>query len=176
MLHICCAPCLIYPLMILRDTNVEITGFFFNPNIHPPTEYTRRREALFVYTEQERLRVIWGDYQPEDFILACSESPEERCRICYRLRLEKTARTALAHRCDGFTTTLLVSKFQKHDLIREIGESVAEALKIPFLYRDFRPGWQEGLLLCRERGIYRQNYCGCRFSEEERRMRLSQRS
>ena len=91
-----------------------------------------------------------------------------RCPVCYHDRLRATARLARASRFDAFTTTLLYSKFQRHELIREIGESVGREVGIPFVYRDFRTGWKAGIETSKRLGMYRQQYCGCIYSEKER--------
>lgn len=168
LLHICCGPCLIYPLRILREKQAKLTGFFFNPNIHPSREYLQRAETLAVYANQAGLTVIWGDYRPEDYFQRVTHREEERCQICYRIRLEATAACAKKLGCDGFSTTMLYSKFLKHDLIRELGQLIAQETNISFIDHDFRLGWQEGVAISREMGMYRQNYCGCLYSERDR--------
>jgi len=169
LLHICCAPCTIYPLRILRDDGHEIRGLFYNPNIHPYREYQRRLETLASYAERERLSVIREEGYPfELFLREVAFRERERCRHCYRLRLSYTARLAKENGFDAFTTTLLYSRFQKHALIREIAEDIAGIQRIPFFYRDFRAGWSEGVRISKESGMYRQPYCGCIYSEKER--------
>jgi epoxyqueuosine reductase len=176
LLHICCAPCTIYPLRMLREEGSEVCGVFTNPNIHPYLEYRKRLETLDTYAGQARLPVIREEnYSMGDFFRQVAFREEERCRYCYDLRLTRAAQIASRGRFDAFTTTLLYSRFQKHDLIRSIGESVAETLGIPFLYRDFREGWSEGVRISKEIGMYRQPYCGCIYSEKERFCRLSRR-
>ena len=169
LLHICCAPCTIYPLRILRGEGNEICGLFYNPNIHPYLEYRRRLDTLTSYAGQERLTVIRDEIYPLDaFLRQVVFREEERCRYCYHLRLSHAARIAKKGRFDAFTTTLLYSRYQKHDLIREVAECVAGTQGIPFLYRDFREGWSEGVRVSKEIGMYRQPYCGCIYSEKER--------
>jgi predicted adenine nucleotide alpha hydrolase (AANH) superfamily ATPase len=92
----------------------------------------------------------------------------ERCRICYHLRLRQVAQVARRGRFDSFSSTLLYSVHQKHELIREIGEAVGSEVGVPFLYRDWRPGWKEGIARSKVMNLYRQAYCGCLLSEEER--------
>jgi hypothetical protein len=169
LLHICCAPCSIYPLRILREGGDEVCGLFYNPNIHPSLEYRRRLETVDAYAGQERLVVFRDEGLPlETFLRQVSFREQERCRICYEMRLAHTARVALRQHCDAFTTTLLYSRYQKHDLIRVVGERVAAEIGIPFVYRDFREGWSEGVRISKARGMYRQPYCGCIYSEAER--------
>lgn len=169
LMHICCGPCTIYPLKELRVQGHEVTGVFFNPNIHPYQEYLRRRQTLNDYAAKAFLNIICAeDYPLEEFLRKVVFKENERCEYCLRHRLQYAAEMALADKYDGFTTTLLYSKYQKHDLIREIGEHVGGQLGIPFYYRDFRSGWAEGVKISRELGMYRQQYCGCIYSEKER--------
>jgi epoxyqueuosine reductase len=169
LLHICCAPCSIYPIRVLRQDGYDISGFFFNNNIHPYTEYMRRQQALSLYARQIGLRLIISDiYDMEGFLRAVVFREADRCRYCYHDRLTGTARLAKRGKFDAFSSTLLYSKFQQHDTIRSIGEAVAQEIGIPFRYEDFRKGWKEGLHISREMGMYRQQYCGCIYSEKER--------
>lgn len=169
LLHLCCAPCTVYPLRILRGEDNEVCGLFYNPNIHPYMEYRRRLDALTSYAALEGLAVIREDAYPiEAFLRQIAFREEERCLHCYRIRLSYAARIAKEGRFDAFTTTLLYSRHQKHDLIREIAGEAAGTQGIPFLYRDFREGWSEGVRVSKEKGMYRQPYCGCIFSEKER--------
>jgi predicted adenine nucleotide alpha hydrolase (AANH) superfamily ATPase len=175
LLHICCAPCTIYPLSILREEGHDVCGYFYNPNIHPFSEYKRRLDTLDAYAAQEKLRVIREDAYPlEEFLRQVAFREEDRCRHCYRLRLTRTAEAAKEGHFDAFTTTLLYSRFQKHELIRSIGDAVAEMQGIPFLYRDFREGWSEGVRISKTLGMYRQRYCGCIYSEKDRCYRAPQ--
>ncbi len=169
LIHICCANCLIYPLKVLREEGHEVVGFFYNPNIHPALEYIRRRETLKEYVSKVGLEIIWEDeYGLERFLEAVFSKKEQRCEICYWMRLEETACTALRKGFDAFTTTLLYSKYQKYEKIIEVGRKMAEVYKVPFLERDFRIGWKEGIEESKRLGLYRQPYCGCIFSEKER--------
>lgn len=169
LLHICCAPCAIVPVGELRDEGHEITGMFFNPNIHPFQEHQRRLETLREYAEMASFPVIWpDDYPLEEYLQAVLSLGSERCIQCYRIRLDRTAGAAKAGGFDAFTSTLLYSRYQRHDQIREVAAEISRKYDVPFLYRDFREGWQEGLRLSRHMGLYRQPYCGCIFSEKER--------
>ncbi len=169
LLHICCAPCTIYPLEILRKEAGRIEGLFFNPNIHPYLEYKKRLETLREYATREGLAVEEADDYPiEDFLQKTSFMGTDRCSYCYEVRLRRTAAQAKKGRFDAFTTTLLFSRYQKHDLIRHTGEAISRDIDVPFYYRDFRVGWEEGNRRSREMEMYRQKYCGCIFSEKER--------
>ncbi|MHB8917042.1 MAG: epoxyqueuosine reductase QueH [Desulfocucumaceae bacterium] len=168
LLHTCCGPCSICPVEVLKR-EMEVTGHFFNPNIHPYTEWKARRETLARYAEDTGLEMIFDDhYLLEEFIRGVAHRETERCFFCYGMRLRRTAAAAVEGSFDAFSTTLLVSPYQKHDLIREVGEAVALEAGIRFLYRDFRPGYREASARSKELGMYRQKYCGCIYSEKER--------
>lgn len=172
LLHICCAPCTIYPLKVLREQGVTVSGYFFNPNIHPYREYLKRLETLKDYAARVDLKVSFADDYPlEEFLVNTSSLGSERCLFCYEMRLNCAASWARQKGFDSFTTTLLYSRFQKHNLIKEIGERIAKTRGIPFLYCDFREGWKEGIERSKELGLYRQPYCGCIYSEKERFMK-----
>lgn len=169
LLHICCAPCTIFPLKVLRQDGHDLTGCFYNPNIHPYLEYKKRLDALKEYAPQEALSVFYDESYPmEVFLRKVAVDEENRCRHCYEIRLRHVAERAKNDHYGGFTTTLLYSKYQKHDLIKATGEKVAAEYGVPFLYDDFRPGWSEGVKISRRLGLYRQPYCGCIYSEKER--------
>ena len=169
LLHICCAPCAIYPLKILRSEGFEVMGFFYNRNIHPFQECRRRKKALMAYAELEHLEVIYQNgYDMEGFLQNVVFREKERCSYCYHDRLKTTAVIARHGKFDYFTSTLLQSKFQKHDTVRSIGESLGKSYGVPFLYRDFREGWKEGIEISKSLNMYRQQYCGCIYSEKER--------
>lgn len=169
LMHICCGPCTIFPLKELRIHGHDVTGIFYNPNIHPYLEYQRRGQTLRDYAEKILLSVIWPEsYLLEDFLRQVAARPEDRCVYCLTSRLRFTAEQAKKDHYDAFTTTLLYSRFQKHDLIHEIGETLARQSGVPFLYQDFRTGWNDGVRISRELGMYRQPYCGCIYSEKER--------
>lgn len=169
LLHICCAPCTIYPLKILREGGHNILGFFYNPNIHPYLEYKRRFDTLQEYADSMELKVVSNEgYPMEEFLRGVVFREDDRCRYCYYLRLEKAVNIAKRGNMDGFTTTLLYSKFQDHEMIKGIGESLSKKYGIEFFYEDFRKGWKEGIRISKELGMYRQQYCGCIYSEKER--------
>jgi predicted adenine nucleotide alpha hydrolase (AANH) superfamily ATPase len=172
LLHACCGPCATYPYKSLIDKGLEVTGFFYNPNIHPYTEYQKRLEAFKVFGEKVGLSVIIKDsYDLEEYLRNVAFRESERCHLCYWMRLSEAAKVAKHGRFDAFTTTLLVSPFQKHNLIRQIGDELAKAHGIDFYYQDFRDGFKEGVELSKEMGLYRQVYCGCIYSERDRFMR-----
>ncbi len=169
-MHVCCAPCFIAPYRTLKEEGrYEITGFWFNDNIHPYKEYRRRLDTFLEWSEREGVNTILEEaYRPEPFFRRVVNREAERCFFCYYYRLQKVAVMARQEGYDAFSTTLLYSIYQKHDLIIRIGEEMAERIGIPFYYRDFRELWQEGITLSKEENMYRQPYCGCLYSEKER--------
>lgn len=170
LIHICCAPCLIGPLERLRAEHMEVEGTFYNPNIHPFLEFRKRMKALRVFLESDDLLVeIDGTYGLEKFVTEVyAPDRHKRCENCYALRLRHTARRARDRGFDAFTTTLLVSTRQDHELIREVGDQAAAEAGTEFLYRDFRPLNDRSHEQAKRRRLYLQSYCGCCFSEYER--------
>jgi len=169
LLHICCGPCTTYPLKVLRGDGHEVRGYFFNPNIHPYREFKARLAAVTALAEQSALAV---DYQREygltEYLRQVVFHEQHRCGRCYAMRLAATVEHAKAIGATAFSTTLLYSRYQKHELICRIAEELARRHDLPFLYRDFRTGWQEGIDAAVAMGLYRQAYCGCIYSEQER--------
>lgn len=168
LLHLCCAPCAAYPVPALRAQGHHVTGYFFNPNIQPEDERERRLDALERYAPALGLDLVVAADQGPDAWSAASGRGADRCRACYELRLRAAAREARAGGFDAFSTTLLYSIHQKHELIRAVAGEVARAAGVPFLYVDLREGWAEGGRTYRESGLYRQRYCGCLPSKLER--------
>jgi predicted adenine nucleotide alpha hydrolase (AANH) superfamily ATPase len=156
----------------MKEKGDEVVGYFFNPNIHPFQEYQKRLEALSQYSEKTGLKVIYRDeYLLEEFLRDVSHRVKERCQYCYSIRLQATAREAKRNAFDGFSTTLLQSAHQNHAQIKETGERIAQEIGVPFYYEDFRQGWRKGVEVSKAMGLYRQQYCGCIYSEKERFMR-----
>ena len=169
LLHICCAPCANQCIEVLRTDKIEVTGFWFNPNIHPITEYRARRNCLREYAQTIDLSLIEkNDYALRPFIRSVAEDIERRCGKCYEIRLFEAAKQAKEGGFDSFTSSLFISPYQNHELMRETAERAAEEYGVDFLYRDFRPYFRAGQDFAREHGFYMQKYCGCVFSEEER--------
>uniref|UniRef100_A0A7C4AIS4 Epoxyqueuosine reductase QueH n=1 Tax=Thermodesulfovibrio aggregans TaxID=86166 RepID=A0A7C4AIS4_9BACT len=170
LVHTCCSNCAIHPVSILKNRGFEVILFWYNPNIHPYTEYRMRLESL------KKLQHLWGlhvlyneDYKDfYKFIRMVSGNEKGRCCICYRIRLERTAQKATQMGIENFTTTLLVSPYQKFDKIVEIGKEVGKNNGINFIPEDFRNGFREAMNLSKELELYRQKYCGCIYSEAER--------
>ncbi len=169
LLHTCCGPCTIYPVDTLRKEGHDVMAFFYRSNIHPFTECLRRQETLQRYADGIDLKVIVDDgYDLEGFLRKAAFREADRCRICYHDRLRAAALIARRGRFDAFSSTLLYSKFQRHELIRELAEAVSKTVGVRFVYRDFREGWKQGVETSKELGMYRQQYCGCVYSEKER--------
>lgn len=169
LMHICCSNCSIHPHQSLLLKGMDITGFWFNPNIHPYTEYTARLESLVKLGRLWNLDIEYDDdYALDDFLKAVAGKGQERCSVCYAMRLDRTARAAKKMHMDGFTTSLLASPYQKFDVIIEHGQRAARQHGVPFLAEDFRPGWRTSQNMSRELELYRQKYCGCIYSEMER--------
>jgi len=169
LLHTCCAPCSISPVQFLREQNLDVMGYFYRNNIHPYTECLKRQDALESYAKKIDLRVIYQEgYDLNGFIRNVVFRESNRCSYCYHERLRATALVAKHGKFDFFSTTLLYSKFQEHDTIRSIGESVSSSVGVPFYYHDFRVGWKDGMEESKRIGLYRQQYCGCIYSEKER--------
>ena len=170
LLHTCCAPCSVYCIESLRAEGIEPTVYWFNPNIHPYMEYKARRDTLKQYVKMINIEARFEEnYGLKQFCKNVIDDLENRCsKYCYKVRLEQTARFAKENGYDSFTTTLLISPYQNHEVLIGIAKEVAEKYDIKFLYRDFRPGFREGQAKARELGLYMQKYCGCVFSEEDR--------
>ncbi|GAV23763.1 epoxyqueuosine reductase QueH [Carboxydothermus pertinax] len=169
LLHICCAPCSIYPIERLKERGYHITGYFYNPNIHPYQEFKRRRETLKQYAALIDLEVIYeNEYPLVEFLTGSLNYPGFRCDYCYEIRLDKSFQKAKSLGIKNVSTTLLVSPYQKHDRIKEIGFNLASKYGLNFIYEDFRPGYRAAYQKAKELELYRQPYCGCIFSEKER--------
>jgi len=183
LLHICCSNCALYPVKLLRSEGHSLTGFWFNPNIHPLDEYNFRLDSVKKLANEWKLDVTFEEHQPETFFemfglngwnglnslngLNIPPSPE-RCISCYKLRLEETANEASKEGFDAFTTTLLISPYQSFKEIEKAGKALADRYNVEFLPRDFRPYFSQATALSKELGLYRQKYCGCIFSKKER--------
>ncbi|WP_349667398.1 epoxyqueuosine reductase QueH [Lacrimispora sp.] len=183
LIHSCCAPCSSYVLEYLSQY-FDITVYFYNPNIYPPLEYIRRVE------EQDRLiqemnfvhpvTLQTGAYEPQEFyriVEGLEKEPEGgiRCFHCYELRLQEAAKIAQAGRFDYFTTTLSISPLKNADKLNEIGEKLGREYRVAYLPSDFKKknGYKRSVELSKEHDLYRQDYCGCVFSQRERQTKES---
>lgn len=171
LLHICCGPCAAYTIERLREEEFQVTGFWYNPNIHPWLEHEQRRESVERYAQVVDLSVVvYPDYEMILFLreVVGQEQFGQRCQICYQLRLRRTAQIAAQEGFDAFSTTLLISPHQDQEAIRRVGEEVGKTEGVAFYFEDFRQGWSQGRHRARQHDLYRQQYCGCIYSEWER--------
>jgi predicted adenine nucleotide alpha hydrolase (AANH) superfamily ATPase len=172
LLHVCCGPCSTYAIHRLREQGFEVTGFWYNPNVYPLTEHERRRECVRLYAGHVGLSMLWSEqYEQSLFQRAVigREARGDRCAVCYRLRLERTATVAQQHSFDAFTTTLLISPHQQQGLIHSIGDELAVRHGLEFYFENLRKGWAQRGQIAHEHGLYQQTYCGCAYSEHEAR-------
>jgi len=169
LLHTCCAPCSIQCVEVLRNQGIEPVAFWFNPNIHPLLEYRSRKLTLIDYAKSIGMELILQDeYGLRQFVKGACADLDSRCEFCYHMRMDAVASCASQNGFDCFSTTLLISPYQNHELIRSVAETAAIKHGVEFIYRDFRPHFRTGQQRARELGLYMQKYCGCIFSEEER--------
>jgi len=173
----------------MRSDDHQLTGFWFNPNIHTNEEYQLRLDSLKNLSDKWHIDMLYDEeYKPEQYFnlfndeqLNCSSDLNsvaipafpDRCRSCYLLRLEKTAEEAKKQGFDAFTTTLLISPYQDFEQITETGRKLEEKYNVNFYLKDFRPYFRDAMSLSKELGLYRQKYCGCIFSNHERKQKKS---
>ena len=175
LLHTCCAPCSVYCIKTLREQEIEPTLYWYNPNIHPLSEYMARRDCLKQYATEQKVELIINDaYGLDEYVCQIAGQPDfqeamrTRCQnYCYPKRLRKVFEYAHKNDYDAVSTTLLYSIYQQHDVIKDLMGHLAREHEIEFYYHDFREGWREGQETARKAGLYMQKYCGCVFSEEE---------
>ena len=169
LIHCCCGPCALACIDQLRHQGYEPEACFFNPNIHPSLEYLARREAFIRAMEIKEVPVVgMSPYGLADFLQAVVDADQDRCRRCYRMRMQMTARWAAQMQIALYTTTLLISPYQNVDALNQEGAAAGELWGVSFGPWDFRPLFRQGQEEARNLGLYRQKYCGCIFSEEER--------
>ena len=147
----------------------EVTSFFYNPNIHPYLEFQKRLRAIEVATDSRKVPLFADrEYGLELYLARILPAGAGRCEMCYRVRMEAAAAAAMEKGFDAFTTTLLVSRHQKHEAVKAAGEAAGAELGVTFLYRDWRDRLEQGIESAKKRSLYRQQYCGCIWSEYER--------
>ena len=169
LLHCCCAPCSVSCIEPLRQEGIEPVLFWYNPNIHPFKEYEARRDCLIEYGKKINAEVIiYEDYGLREFVKNVADNIDGRCNYCYDHRLKKTAEYAAENGYAAFSSTLLSSIYQNHEMMVKSALKNADKYCTEFLYRDFRPNFRNGNQTAREEGLYMQKYCGCIFSEEDR--------
>ena len=169
LVHACCAHCAAYTVDYWRQQGCEVTTLWYNPNVHPYTEHQHRLEAMKSLAQEMNLPLILvAEYDVISYFRQVAGHESERCQYCFRLRLSKAAEITYQQNFDAFTTTLLISPHQKHDLIYEIGNELAEEKGVNFLYADLRKRYSDSRRMTKELNLYRQQYCGCVYSEWER--------
>jgi predicted adenine nucleotide alpha hydrolase (AANH) superfamily ATPase len=169
LIHGCCAHCAAYTVDFWRQQGYEVSALWYNPNIHPYLEHQQRLESMKSLAQEMNLPLIVTEgYDMIEYFRQVAGHESQRCHYCYHLRLAKTAETARQRGFTAFTTTLLISPQQKHDVIREIGNKMAEEKGVEFLYADLRKRYSDSRHLTKPLNLYRQQYCGCVYSEWER--------
>jgi hypothetical protein len=169
LVHVCCAHCAAYTVEHWRREGYEVGGFWYNPNIHPFMEHQSRLESMKSLAGKINLPLIIApEYDIIEYFRRVTNHESERCPCCFEIRLTKTAETARAQGYDAFTTTLLISPQQKHEIIAEVGKKVGEAIGVAFLYADLRKRYSDSRHITKPMELYRQQYCGCVYSEWER--------
>lgn len=182
LLHACCGPCSLEPTRILAEKGHDISIAYINSNIFPASEYSLRLETLKGWARDASLPVIESDYAPhvwEEATYKIEHDPSQqridRCRACYRLRLEALAKIAQEQGFEGISTTLSVSPYQYTDVIKDELQKAGDAFQLVSVFEDFRPYYQEATRLSKVLGMYRQNYCGCHYSIQEAHIEREQR-
>jgi epoxyqueuosine reductase len=179
LLHICCGPCATYTVQHMRELGWDLQGLWYNPNIQPDMEYSQRRLSLANLAEQIAFPMIW-DLDSDDTLFQTAvqdhEQFGERCAICYRLRLQRTAQVAAERGIGTISTSLLISPYQDLAAIHQIGDQVAAEYSLRFYYENLRRGYHERTRLSRQYGLYLQTYCGCLYSAREAEARRSRKA
>ncbi|MGC8609899.1 MAG: epoxyqueuosine reductase QueH [Thermoplasmata archaeon] len=170
LVHACCAPCL---SGMIDDIDQEFKVYFYNPNIHPLREYIRRLETLIEFSKDKKFELIIDkEYNVQEWLENAVKLNKKgdylRCMFCYADRLDRVAKYAKENGYDGFTTSMLYSPFQKHEMIKQIGYRMEKKYGIKFYYKDYRENYPKGDEMARKYKMYRQGYCGCIFSEFDR--------
>lgn len=171
LLHACCAICSAHPIETLKNSGYEVVVYFYNPNIFPDEEYEKRLEAQKTLCAHEGVELIVGDYEPDvyfDYVRGYEDCPEKgaRCELCFKLRLQEAARKARALGIETFTTSIVISPHKNFATLAKIGEEIARVEGLNFLAIDFKKkdGFLKTNKISRELGLYRQTYCGCKYS------------
>lgn len=164
----CCGPCALAMEMVLQLDREGCCLLFYNPNVHPFSEYRKRLETFLGYVNRRGFRHRVLPYEPEEWLRAVAFHEDERCERCYRLRLSRLVCFAQMEGFDAVSTTLLASPHQDHELIASLGESLAAEAGLRFLAWDGRDVYREALREARLSGMFTQAWCGCLLSERER--------
>jgi predicted adenine nucleotide alpha hydrolase (AANH) superfamily ATPase len=173
LLHCCCAPCGTHPIRLLQK-NFNVVPYFYNPNIHPKDEYEMRRNEMKTLMDRWHFSLIEDIYDINHWferIKGYENEPEggERCALCYRIRLKRTALYARENGFDYFATTLSISPHKKAAMINVIGKELEKKYNVQYYEADFKKknGFKISCQISKEEGLYRQRYCGCIFSQKE---------
>lgn len=171
LVHVCCAPDALYVLKLLKE-NYVVSGFFYNPNIHPQEEYLLRLEETRKVAHALKVPLIEGSYDDERWFAITEKHKDEpekgrRCNICYAVRIQKTAEKASELGFAFFTTVMSLSPWKKADVLNRLGRMFARRYKLRFLEANFKrkDGFKKSVELSRDFGLYRQEYCGCVYSK-----------
>ncbi len=176
LLHHCCGPCSPQVIEQLRTTH-RVESYWFNPNIQPQDEHDKRLDAFKLLGKVMDLAILKPEpFSGDQWSKEALAAGAKRCEFCYRFRLRETARAAKNRGAAAFSTTLLASPHQKHEMIRELGEAIGNAEGCTFLYKDFRPFYYKGKDFAYHKGLYMQKYCGCLFSKEERAASMTKKA
>ena len=181
LMHACCAPCFVYIENDLKENGLKIddetyekvdfTACFYNPNIHPKVEYERRKKAFEEFCKLKNCKnVVIDEYDLDGFAkeVVNNVGPNKkyniRCEYCYYMRLKKVFEYAKENNFDIVSTTLTISPYQNHEIIKKVGKDLEKEFGIEFIYCDYRNHFREGQKMARDLSIYMQKYCGCMFS------------
>ena len=170
LLHVCCGPCAIYVAKKLSE-DYQVTLFFYNPNIWPEEEYLKRFNEVEKWSLKEGFALIEGRFNQSDWfesVKGLEEEPEAgaRCPVCFNFRLAEAAKYASENNFEALASTLTIGRNKKADIINPIGRLLAEKYGLKFIEADWKKkgGQEESCRLAKEEDLYRQNYCGCKFS------------
>lgn len=172
LLHACCAICSAHPIELLKSLGYEVVVYFYNPNIFPSQEYSKRLEAQKILCNHFNIPLIEGNYAPQayyDYVKGYEKCPEkgERCKLCFKLRLKETARKAKELGIKEFTTSIVISPHKNFSILTDIGEKIAQKENLTYTAIDFKKkdGFLKTNKISKDLELYRQNYCGCEFSK-----------
>lgn len=169
LIHACCAHCAAYTAEYWKQQGRDVGAYWYNPNIHPYTEHQARLKSMRTLAEKTDLPLIIEEgYDMVEYFRRVTGDENNRCQHCFDMRLSKTAEVALREGFDAFTTTLLISPHQHHEILKITGEKVANERGIEFLYADLRKRYSDSRHITKPMELYRQQYCGCIYSEWER--------
>lgn len=170
LMHICCAPCAEFPVMIMRNEGYNLDVLYYNPNIHPIAEWNKRLENVNKFAQIKELQVfVDNTFLEEKWREHPSNIKENHCAMCYFMRMDFAAKFAAEHAYAAFTTSLLVSPYQNHDLLHKSAYNAAKRYNVKYIECDFRDGFRLGQEMARADELYCQKYCGCIFSLGETR-------